>query len=166
MNRRNGGFVGRFSAIFLLWYCLSLLLFPLPGLLAQETNMPNSPSSLSERLTNLKENSRKLEQLWAEQKIAYSKAIRLSSMLQIELDEVRKLLVISQESLEVSQLELTRSINLFTQSQSTLNGLRESFQEYTQSALRTINRLKSLAIVLGTTTAGGALFILFTIFGR
>jgi hypothetical protein len=47
-----------------------------------------------------------------------------------------------------------------------LNGLRESFQEYTQSALRTINRLKSLAIVLGTTTAGGALFILFTIFGR
>lgn len=142
MNRRNGRFVGRFSRLFSLWCCLSLLLLPLPGLPGQETISPNSPMTLTERLTNLKENSKKLEQLWAEQKIAYSKAVRLSSQLQTELDEVRKLLVISQESLEISQLELTRSMTLFAQSQSTLNGLQENFQEYRASVAEQIRRLE------------------------
>ena len=142
MNRGNGRFVGRFSATLLLWYCLSLLLFPLPGLLAQETNTPSSPNSLSDRLTNLKENSKKLEQLWSAQKIAYSEAVRLSRLLEIELDEVRKLLATSQEFLAISQLELIRSIDLFTQSQSILSSLRQSFQEYRGSVVEQILRLE------------------------
>ncbi len=142
MNRGNGRLAGHFSPLFLLWCCLSLLLFPLPGLFAQETPLPNSPMSISERLINLKENSKKLEQLWAERKIAYSEAVRLSSLLEIELDEVRKLLATSREFLAISQLELTRSIDLFTRSQSTLNSLRESFREYQASAAEQIRRLE------------------------
>ncbi len=98
--------------------------------------------TLIERLTNLKANSKKLEQLWSAQKIAYSEAVRLSRLLQIELGEVRRLLEISQESLGISQLELTRSIDLYTRSQSTLNSLRQSFQEYRDSVVEQIRRLE------------------------
>ena len=142
MNHRNGRSVGRFLLLFSLCWCLSLLLPFLPALSSQETSSPSSPMTLIERLANLKENSKKLEQLWAEQKIRYSEAVKLSQQLQIELEEVRKLLTNSQESLGISQLELTRLTSLFTQSQSTLNSLQVSFREYRASVPEQIRRLE------------------------
>ncbi len=162
MNRRNGRLVGRFSPLFSLWCCLSLLLLPLPGLFAQETNTPSSPMSISERLTNLKANSKKLEQLWSAQKIAYSEAVRLSSLLEIELDEVKRLLVISQEFSAISQLELTRSIDLYTRSQSILNSLRQNFQAYRASVVEQIRRLEiERWIYRGVTVVLAALAVWF-----
>lgn len=132
------------SICLLLWVFLSFLLVALaPVLGAQDAS---SGPTISERLTNLKLNSKRLETLWREQKIAYSEAVKLSQLLEIELEEVRKLLVSSEQHLENSQQELTRSMTLFTQSQSTLQQLQTSFQEYQQSTTRQI-RNRTIAMV-------------------
>ncbi len=79
----------------------------------------------------------------------------------IQLDELAL-------ELETSRRDLTEVQNELTTSEKAIAGLRTSSMELSamaRSAERRAGMFRSLSIVLGTTTAGGVLFILFTIFG-
>lgn len=102
---------------------------------AQETQ---TPPTISERLTNLKDNLQRLEEAWKQQKIALSEAVRLSNELQKELSEVRQSLETSQRSLDFSRLELAKSMTSLRQSETTLLELSTSFQAYQRTARRRI----------------------------
>ncbi len=81
---------------------------------------------------------------------------------QIQLDELAL-------ELATSRLDLTGVQNELTTSEKAIVGLRTSSMELSEmarSAERRAGMFRSLSIVLGTTTAGGVLFILFTVFGR
>ncbi len=80
----------------------------------------------------------------------------------IQLDELAL-------ELETSRLDLIGVQNELTTSEKAIVGLRTSSMELSEmarSAERRAGMFRSLSIVLGTTTAGGVLFILFTAFGR
>lgn len=153
MIRRRRG-----SWSLLCWVFLSLLFL----VLASEAGAQDSvlDENISERLLRLKENSKKLERLWNEQKLALQKAVELSEKLQRELAEAQRLLENSENSLAMSEQEVMRLTTLLRESQETLNGLQDSFQAYQQEVTRTI-RNRTIGMVAGFLT--GAIFFVFSL---
>ncbi len=92
-----------------------------------------------------------------------------------QLIELRATLRTQETQLDELALELERSRqdliavqNELTTSEKAIAGLRTSsmeLSEMAQSAERRMMMFRSVSIVLGTTTAGGVLFILFTLLG-
>ena len=73
------------------------------------------------------------------------------------------------QELTISRRALTGVQNDLTTSEAATNALEASSMELSELALsaeRRATMYRSLSILLGTTTAGGVLFILFTVFGK
>ncbi len=71
--------------------------------------------------------------------------------------------------LQTSRQDLTAVQNELTTSEKAIAGLRTSSMELSEMVRSVEQRMmmfRSLSIALGITTAGGVLFILFTVFGR
>lgn len=93
-----------------------------------------------------------------------------------QLMQLRDTLTMQETQLDALELELVTSRKALTEVQNELttseaatNALETSSMELSELALSAetrATRYRSLCIVLGTTTAGGVLFILATIFGR
>ena len=128
--------------------CLLLCFVSHSALVAQDS------SSLADKLSALKENSQKLARLWAEQKIAYDEALKLSRKLEAELTEAQKSLTTSQQNLSLSQAEVQRLTLLLEQSSTTLRQLRVSLREESRRAR--LARVRSFVIGLVTGAVAGA----------